>query len=149
MHVREVLILQHSILTLNSLLLFFPSNVKNGWGWPCCACASSPVLPPLRNALVACTGCESESCPVWFYTWASSLFYRVPARLKSFSKSLRYLQLEALNEHPDLVNGVLNAMDSLEDLWTVYLQGLVESMSNRTISDACYNSTMAIYYMYT
>ena len=59
---------------------------------------------------------------------------------------LRDIQLEAqLNEHPDFVNGVLNAMDSLEDLWTVYLQGLEESMSNHTISDACYNSTMAIF----
>ena len=57
---------------------------------------------------------------------------------------LRDIQLEALNRYPDLVEDVLDAMDSLEDLWTVHFPGLVESVSNSSISDACYNSTMAI-----
>ena len=55
---------------------------------------------------------------------------------------LRDIQLEAFNQYLELVEDVLNAMDSLED---VYLQELLESMSNSTISDACYNSTMAIF----
>ena len=58
---------------------------------------------------------------------------------------LRDKQLKALTQHPELVGEVLDAMDSLKDLWTVYLPGLLKSMSNSTISDACYNSTMAIF----
>ena len=57
----------------------------------------------------------------------------------------RGAQLEALNgQYPNLREEVMNAMASLEDLWTVYLPELVESMPNHTISDACINSTMAI-----
>ena len=58
----------------------------------------------------------------------------------------REAQLEALTQYPNLRvrEEVMNAMASLEDLWTVYLPELVESMPNHTISDACINSTMAI-----
>ena len=58
----------------------------------------------------------------------------------------RGAQLEALTQYPNLREEVMNAMASLEDLWTVYLPELVESMPNHTISDACINSTMAIIY---
>ena len=57
----------------------------------------------------------------------------------------RGAQLETLSgQYPNLREEVMIAMASLEDLWTVYLPELVESMSNHTISDACINSTMAI-----
>ena len=57
----------------------------------------------------------------------------------------RGAQLKALNgQYLNLKGEVLNAMASLDDLWTDYFPELVESMSNHTISHACIDSTMAV-----
>lgn len=55
----------------------------------------------------------------------------------------RHSQLEVLDQYPD-VEDVLDAMTSLQDLWTVHLQGLVENASNSSVSASCYNSAMSI-----
>jgi peptidoglycan/LPS O-acetylase OafA/YrhL len=56
----------------------------------------------------------------------------------------RQAHLEALNRYPNLRKQVLDAITSLEDMWTAYSPQLMESESDTNISDACSDSIMAV-----